>query len=222
MNANREILDKFVSTDPYRSNLTTPWTIDEFTYATCGRTAVRVPGEIDIDEEEAAKSRPNITHHVFGKLNTSGGVWFPVSKIENPIIKVKCSDCLGTGNGYGQCAECLGEGEIECSECEHINECRTCGGTGQIRMPGKQCEHCSGTGFVDGYAREVNTPCAVVQGEFLARFQSLSDCEMHVPEKFDPLAIIAMRFNGGIGALMPWRAESARAAEVIHDKVIAV
>jgi len=112
----KEDLMKFCSPD--RSNITEPFSIGKFTYATNGHILIRVPL---IPEILFNPKSPNPETSVFSK--TPNPVeWFDIPAVKKPELEktVTCWECGGTG----------------------IADCPTCG------KPGHECDECDGTGEV--------------------------------------------------------------------------
>lgn len=82
-------------------------------------------------------------------------------------LKIKthlaCPTCKGKGGdptaGFKTCATCKGKGEVKEEQrtffgsFSRVAQCKTCSGTGEI--PNKACEHCKGTGRIEG-TRDIN------------------------------------------------------------------
>ena len=106
-------LKQFCSRDPCRPNLYSPCSRGEWTYATDGHIAVRVPRiEVTID---TPKYYPPIETLPFADAET---IFTPAPKIAIPEI------------GSRECERCSGRGhQHDCPDCKC--ECEGCGGTGQ-------------------------------------------------------------------------------------------
>ena len=57
-------------------------------------------------------------------------------------------DCPECSNGYTNCDNCDGTGEIQCDTCDGSGEedCRYCGGSGMDEDSGEECDMCEGDG----------------------------------------------------------------------------
>ena len=134
-----ELLKKFVSKNDPREYMRSPFNRGEWTYATNGHIAVRVP-KID----GIATLAENHIHQLESLFQSASGNDF----IALPTLPPpeKCQMCDGTGAAY-ECPECDGEGEFEYGT--HTYRCKECDGHGQVEYGGKSkvaCRHCGGTG----------------------------------------------------------------------------
>ena len=114
-----ELLKKFVSQDDPRKYMRSPFTRGEWTYATNGHIAVRVP-KIDGVEILPEKYIPSLE----GLFQSVGGNDFIALPWMPPLEE--CQLCIGTGIAY-ECPECDGEGEFEHGT--HSYCCKECGGS---------------------------------------------------------------------------------------------
>lgn len=108
-------LKKFCCTDGSRAYLMTPFTIGEFTYATNGHIAVRVPALAEWPVAEKPGLMFEKAPELFAKDVTE---FKPLPSIEFPPIdeEDECSACDGRGH------------EHDCEDCQCI--CSNCAGTG--------------------------------------------------------------------------------------------
>ncbi len=204
----RNDIIKFCSTDEARPMLQTPWTINGITYASNGAVLIAMP--------ETGEGYP-IGEHQRPEIELSGHLtrfhitqWVPVNQIHNPATEIECEYCNGTGKAMIGCAECYGDGYIECGECGNDKDCETCGGTGNApRTSGGACTDCGGTGKDVGYQYEIILPCAIVQGKFLALFKDFEFGVSHSPH--EP---VQMRCGNIRGALMPLKLTDERLKEI--------
>ena len=191
-----ELLKKFVSQDDPRKYMRSPFTRGEWTYATNGHIAVRVP-KIDGVEILPEKHIPAL-ESLFQSVGGNGFIalpWMP------PLEE--CLLCSGTGIAY-ECPECDGEGEFEHGT--HSYCCKECGGSGQVEYGSagvSACRHCGGTGA------KRNAPAKVGGSHFDLFYLHLIN---GLPEaKFSPggdrMDMARFVFDGGEGILMPMRAE---------------
>lgn len=119
-----ELLKKFVSQDDPRKYMRSPFTRGEWTYATNGHIAVRVP-KIDGVEILPEKHIPNLE----SLFQSVGGNDFIALPWMPPLEE--CPLCSGTGIAY-ECPECGGSGQVEYGS-TGVSACRHCGGTGAKR-----------------------------------------------------------------------------------------
>ena len=189
-----ELLKKFVSQNDPREYMRSPFTRGEWTYATNGHIAVRVP-KIDGVEILPEKHIPNLE----GLFQSAGDNEF-ISLPWMPPLK-ECPLCSGTGIAY-ECPECDGEGEFEHGT--HTYRCKECDGHGQVEYGStgvSACRHCGGTGV------ERFKPVQVSESHFDLFYLRLIN---GLPgAKFSPGAgqegMACFVFDGGEGILMPMK-----------------
>ena len=187
-----ELLKKFVSQDDPRKYMRSPFTRGEWTYATNGHIAVRVP-KIDGVEILPEKYIPSLE----GLFQSVGGNDFIALPWMPPLEE--CPLCSGTGIAY-ECPDCDGEGEFEHGT--HSYFCEECGGSGQVEYGStgvSACRHCDGTGA------KRNAPTKVGGSHFDLFYLHLIN---GLPgAKFSPGAgqegMACFVFDGGEGILMP-------------------
>lgn len=195
MNAND--LLPFCSTDELRENLLKPFSVGEFTYATDGRIAVRVPRLPDVGEIE----KPVGVERLFreGYKPTAPAHEIP----ELTFRDLECKMCEGNGK-IRKCYDCDGEGEREC-DMGHTHKCDTCDGDGGFASDsekGEPCFKCGGTGKIPD-AIGVGIGVGTFSNLLLAKIRGLPECKMHVESN---TSVATFTFNGGGGLLMPMRA----------------
>ena len=107
-------LRQFCSTDPdpKRANLRAPWTRGEYTYATNGWVALRVPAQADVPENPAAPNGARI----FEQLPGASAQYVPLAPVALPLATA-CPDCFGTGLVACRCSTC---------DNEHVKPCTSC------------------------------------------------------------------------------------------------
>jgi hypothetical protein len=114
-------LKQFCSTDRIRFNLHNPFSQGEFTYATDGRVAVRVPRIMDFPEAD----KPAVS-----------GIFLSYFK-DGPKGSIKV-DLPEITTGEQDCKECGGTGhEHDCPDC--TCECDFCDGDGTVPHLAKVC-----------------------------------------------------------------------------------
>lgn len=113
MAGEREIdLKQFCSTDPNRTNIQNPFNIGEWTFATNGHIAARVPKRDGYEPSLVAADRLFET-----------AAMAPLSPL--PSIKMP-------PRKHEDCFNCAGTGLYECPTCLHEDECDECDGVGRI------------------------------------------------------------------------------------------
>jgi len=135
----------FCSKDETRQALMRPFTEGSYTYATCGRVAIRVDARSE-----------------YGPLDNTvnaGGVGWPIERLtrllspilpkETPQTKsAPCGNCEGKGK-FDKCPDCEGKGSMEC-DLGHTHNCSKCRGRGYTKGHSEICQECKGTGMVTG------------------------------------------------------------------------
>lgn len=184
--------------DPARPHIAQPFTIGEYTYATNGVVAVRVP---KIDEVPENPNAPfNVTKLVDNALSAAGGVLHGMPTVPPPNTE-PCSHCKGEG-GFTGCIDCHGNGYQEC-DLGHEHTCEKCSGNGRKANPvgEEKCEDCNGSGRV-----ELNTRVPVgdvsFSSKYLRLFAELPGGISILPHGADPALVI---FHGGHAIIMPMR-----------------
>ena len=109
-----ELLKKFCSTDTTRLAINSPFSQEQWTYATDGRVIVRVPRLADVPENE--KAPKNIDENIWRKNPGLTG-WQDLPTYPKPT-EVECETCGGggvhecsCGDSHG-CANCDGSGIV--------------------------------------------------------------------------------------------------------------
>ena len=188
-----EFLKKFAanSSDP-REYMHAPFTRGEWTYATNGHVAVRVP-KIDGIETAPEKAIPKLE-----ELFESSRSYVFIAIPPLPPLE-QCRMCNGTGSAF-ECPECDGEGEFEYGT--HTYECKECDGSGQVEYGDTRivaCRRCGGTGVMR------NQPMKVGRSYFDLFYLHLINGLPGV--KFSPVTgrvdMACFVFDGGEGILMP-------------------
>jgi len=194
----KEQLQPFCSTDETRLSLQTPYVRDGCTYATDGRVAVRVPGEVpgchvDVNAPDTGK--------VIDQIPDSGS-WIPVTMPEDITASVPCEDCRGDPDH--ECAACDGTGEVTAkfywrgTTYDIDGTCPLCDGSGV-------CARCGGTGWHSN-DDPVKLGSNVYSANRLAKVAALPGVMLCDVEGYQP---VRFRFDDdGEGAIMPMRMEA--------------
>lgn len=204
----------FCSRERHRSNLSYPFVIGDFTYATNGHVAVRVPGEHGVPATEKAP------RSIIGMFEEAEARSFrPFVPVEAPqIVRDVCADCRGRGFTT-QCAVCEGEGEHTCDDdrCGCTHECGNCSGRGVL--PAKDgdsgalsCDGCSGDGRLEDRRGVDLGEKLSLQWHLLQRVQKLPGpiewaplLEAALEGSFTNYAATAFRGPGWIALILPRR-----------------
>lgn len=208
-------LSNFCSQDIHRPNLQTPWHYAGHTYATDGRTAIRVPTtepdsplEVFTPGQEKPTIRPSDKiENLFTDLKNRELLERQIPALP-AAEQVPCPSCRG--NGYSRrCDRCHGTGEVTCPTCGHDHECSECNGQGRVltsSQSGMPCADCAGTGKKVS-ERPVKIGNGWVNEKLLARFLPLPGLRMFQPKSLTECSDspFYLTFTDGEGILMPRR-----------------
>lgn len=219
----------FCSSDRCRSYLTTPFVIGdgEFTYATNGHMAVRIPGRWT--EVDQFKNVPSIVE-IFEAVEDRVYRPFEIVTAED-VDLARCQVCKGRRYVI-DCETCEASGLHTCSNescrCEH--ECGACDGRGAIfakaTEPGSHlCFDCDGTGKeIDSRGVHLGGNLAV-QWRYLQKVQSLpGPLSWSVPEpepdKYDPkrftFGAVSFMGCGWMALILPLRSYGDEAIQAMR------
>lgn len=206
-------LQKFCSDDEDKKNIVTPFSVGEFSYATCGKIIVRVPRLEGIPERDDA---PQVdAPPLDGLFFQEPGHWHNLPVVA--VAKEVCGPCSGVGKVL-TCPECEGDGEVSLSTDYNDydeQECKSCRGNGVLSEakwkelmrrinanPEATCENCGGSGSVfPGIPVQIGE--AVFNDYLLDKLAGLPGPVEIGP--FEPLTAARFRFSGGDGLIMPRR-----------------
>ena len=188
-----DILKRFCSLD--REQLTEPFSQGEFTYATDGWIAVKVPRIENVPENQFA---PNMERLAWDHDSLKDWGNLPEYSLEDAG---PCRQC--GGKKFQQtCPECNGDGEVyaETGYNEYLCDCKTCGAEGTISAEsGDTCDACAGTG------KDLRTPVPWATGAInsllLEKIRVLPGVQLS--KKGDGFEAYRFRFDGGSGMIMP-------------------
>lgn len=181
-----------------------PWSFGDYSYATDGHVAVRVPKIDSIPVVEKFQER---TKQIDGWINAEPGKWFDV--VFKQIELQQCIEC--SGHGYLRlCEECKGEGFVyfKTDYNDYSVTCRSCSGysvqpaskTNPASVP---CEECDGSGKV---YPDLNETTATEYGGrkyndiLLSKLSVFKNVKIKPMGKKDPAVL---QFDEGMGLLMP-------------------
>jgi len=196
------------SEDDPRWILHTPFTFGEWTYATDGAIAVRVPAMPDYpmagaDHKIAAKCAD------FFEKTTPVEPLPGMPAFERPMPKL-CDCCDGNGS-VTECAACRGEGGDYNDVENEWSDCDECNGRGFFPGGAVKCEECNGEGNLKWM-----TPVRIGENwitlhylERIERLPSLRAGWLPFDGGYPVEAnqkILRFAFDGGEGLLMPIRA----------------
>lgn len=166
-------LKPFCGTEETRYYLRKPWSAGEFTYATNGRIAVRVPRLPDVPEmaDPPRGSPPNVDSII---PKPEAPRWLPLdARILPAPVMEPCDECEGRGRRH------------DCPDCGCI--CGECGGSGEIAGDYRRSLAIGGVPFGLNYVRALLT---------------LPSVEVATPVLPGKVPML-FRFEGGDGVLMP-------------------
>lgn len=192
-----EILKRFCATDVSRHRLEAPFSQGEWTFATNGHIAVRVPR---MKAVAAAEGAPDCV----GLFSKSADLENPERDWVNPpepFFSIRpCADCAGQGfikfcdhTDGGYCKRCAGREFVPCEK-KHpkAEECFECDGKGEIR---------DGAVLIEGPKGQVKADSRYIE---LIRLLPNPKIALHGNES-DRGEPLCFRFDGGDGLLMPMR-----------------
>lgn len=203
-------LKKFCENDRCRPYLNNPFSIGDFTYASDGRIAVRVPRLESVGEVEGA---PDTILKVF----TENLIAFDqATLVPKPpqVADLSCKACKRTGK-VTLCETCGGEGYQEC-DLGHDHDCEDCDGNGVIAVhpggekDGIECPECDGLGKIPDTPQGLGTG-VIIDGKvgvglgYLRKLADLPLVRWSLDHRTYPEAPIPFWFDGGEGILMPMR-----------------
>lgn len=187
----------------HREFLHRPFNNGDYTYASNGHFAIRVP--IRSQYGPAREHIVQTMESAFGAIENRE--FLAVPAFDWPE-KPSCVDCEGTGKAIkSTCTECNGEGTVSFSnDCNsYHNECITCDGEGQVKPDGDEtCDSCCGKGKTYGDRFPFDLPDIGVRVNliYLDRFLKLPGVQVSGnPESHQ----MCFRFDGGYGVLMSCR-----------------
>lgn len=190
-----------------RYDMSKPFAQTDFTYATDGRACVRTD-LIKPDLEAPEKRTPDAAglpwdHAIIDnwqkwpqeswiQYQSRYGAPCPYCQGHQPKDALDCATCYGTGAGLDECSEC-----------------GDCSGRG---WHGTLCDYCGGTGGINGKPAVQVVGGLKISGYYDRKIRRL-DCPefsirpvVRASEK--DLQVIAFRFNGGEGLVMPLMADA--------------
>ncbi len=228
-NLTLDALLPFCSVERGRSYLSTPFVIGDgqFTYATNGHIAIRVPGRlIEVDQ---FKNVPSIVG-MFEAVETRPYRQFEIVTAEDAKLD-RCEVCKGRRYVI-DCETCEGTGAHFCSHescrCEH--QCGACDGHGAIFAKATEsgahlCFDCDGTGKeIDKRGVHLGGNLAI-QWRYLQKIQALPgplswsvpDPE---PDKYDPnrfnYGAVSFMGAGWMALILPLRSYGTEAIQAIR------
>lgn len=193
----------------YRFDIESPWRREGWEYATTGAVAVRIAaaGPEVADGSRRVPRVESLPWDVQGRWRP----WpEPVLERGGPLTENVCPYCRGfgrTGPEVRECVPCEGFGHA--LEHEPAGTCEACAGRGSVGGP--TCDYCGGHGLT-GRPWRMGVGRAYVAGYYGLQIARLPDAEwlMFTPQASMDIGkepVIAFRFDGGQGFLMPLIAE---------------
>lgn len=202
-------LQKFCSTNTYHEayGIDEPFSRGEWTYATDCIVCIRVP-RISAVTHEAKTSVSEGAEKLFADTKARATKWQPL-----PDFELKYSDCSACGGtGYMQRCPAFDHPDHKCFNgeskiCRQYDEdcakgcakdaelsfkCEDCGGSGEIKLPGK-------------YIVQGSKGTTQISAIYLDIIKDLPNV-MIAP--YDETSAFMIKFDGGEGLLMPMRQEA--------------
>lgn len=195
-----ELLKGFCRAEGPDGKMSTPFNIDDFSYATNGHMIIRCKRVNGVTVKDNA---PDINNLPWDHEKIKDWAECPDVLVEGK----KCECCDGKKVSV-ECEECDGDGWVDLfNEYHHYeNECKSCHGKGAVCGVGKEdpmnCSNCYATGI--DYGREGLVWNNVkISNKIVAKLKILPGIKMQVVGgKEDPVRFI---FDHGVGLAMPMR-----------------
>ena len=205
-------ITQFCNINDAREFIRTPFSDEQYTYATDGHIIIRVARIPEIVNPGGTilpqwKSMP-WDHETLSD-------WHPIPNEIPDGKRVECKSCEGTGKVI-TCPDCDGDGEVEYTYDSTSGktydadiECPVCEGRGKMNGNGEHCEDCNGQGHrIEPVAVKVESIGLYVSNHLLQRVKDLPGIMIAIKgpiTPLDPLPPIRFRFDGGDGIIMPMR-----------------
>lgn len=183
-------LKKFCDPTHARREMSAPFSVGAYTYATEGHICVRVP----LVEGYGAPGLNRFTIDIDRLLNrNSERHLIPLPQLPQGPNYYECYACIG--GKRPTCNTCHGTGEVECN-LGHEHPCPDCCGNS---APGGICQTCDGTARLLK-KQPVKIGKQVLDANFLRLIADLPDIQVSLTE--EGMEAIYFRFTGGDGMLM--------------------
>lgn len=174
-------LQKFcASEDSFKYQMQKPWTRGDFTYATDGHVAVRVPIVAGIPEQTNAPAVDTLAWDT----PVNPDQWISIPKLPKRKIVTAFKDCAYCGGS--------GKEHEDCDDCRH--ECEECDGEGRLEDGEK----------LDQKSVPIKVGSKFVSNLHLERIRDLPNPQL-APEATPETEAFPFRFDGGQGLVMPMR-----------------
>lgn len=204
-------LTQFCNANDPREFIRTPFSDDQYTYATDGHIIIRVPRIPEITVP-GGTTLPQWKQMPWDHDTLTE--WHPLpSEIPNSR-QVECKSCDGTGKVI-TCEDCDGDGEVEYTydslsgkTYDADLECPVCDGRGKMNGNGERCEDCDGHGHrFEAVAVKVESFGLYVSNQLLQRVKDFPGIVIAIKGPVTPndLPPIRFRFSEGVGIIMPMR-----------------
>lgn len=182
--------------DSNRFDLSKPFVLRGFLYATDGRRIIRIPsGEPDTVTDK----RFPLAYEIFSPMPSNASLYQPWPEANYSECERECLECKGKGRiNTHPCTYCEGEGEVECETCHHETECVHCDGTGECN--GSRCKACNGKKVVlRPWQQKIGE--AWIDADFDMAVRELPNPAWWCKDADSPVFI---RFDGGEAIVMPF------------------
>jgi hypothetical protein len=192
------IFARCVEPSHWKFDLSRPYTVDGFLYATDARIAVRmpVPGWWTIPNPENLPP-PGLLLDLFGRGDWSRNPW-RAEPVTFPTVEGACEACLGAKVlPEVACPWCGGDspGPYEAAFCD---ECWQLEG----KIPAGPCHGCGGSGILDWSGRLEVTPGYWLQRRYVALLHEF-EMTTYLPVKLDAKHVTRFTLGDITGVLMP-------------------
>jgi hypothetical protein len=203
-------IDLSLFVDKSRKERAVPFGLGGGTAATNGRVLVWTPAPCATPTPESIGDQSRVIIEAARPLALDdAAAWVPAASIT--IGEVPCTQCKGSGRCEEiECDNCDGTGEFDHGR--HIYDCQECDGEGRIVEPAEKastapaCSECAGTGIHPDQPSDFrfsgkNGKKYCANSMYVQQLRSLPNCEL-LSGKMER-GMIAIRFTGGCGILMP-------------------
>lgn len=211
-------LNKFCVAKDTRTQIESPWSVGEHSYATNGHILVRLPRSPEIVREDG----PDLAK-IYATVDAAAPL-FPLPAFTAPPAG-ECEPCNGSG-WVVVCRRCHGDGSWECDECGTEVDCDDCDREG--RHPSKAgkegataCSKCNGTGQDRGNLDSVRVkiaPNLYIKLRYAIWLSELPNIRIALGRSEGERGTsspIPFAFDGGDGLIMPMHGPDIDRADVI-------
>lgn len=109
-----------------------PFTIDDYGYATDSIMMIKIPNSIIGNTYEAHKDVPMAKIPEMFNITPTSLYYLDTQKLQKVLESLPLVDEMSEGK---ECLVCEGDGEVECPHCGSAIDCEECGGSGYTETP---------------------------------------------------------------------------------------